>query len=301
MTFSDESKTTAGEIGALLPVVIMALQMIKRLSRTAFHASRTDWIETTMLLQVASAPERQVRVGELASRLSVSKSLVSERAGRLFMMGLISYKDDPQDRRNVFLVLTEHGEETVAGLIEALKDELTAAFGYMQPEEAVSDYSQAFLETPYTKTALQLAEESSDSAVAWILTQYHDIRSAIDKQLAIVPGLTENAFLVLVELMLSEKKLTLNAISEHLLLSKTEIFRTQSYLLANDYVERERTPEDRRVVQIGLTERGATLLRAVLPVIYEGLEGVLPPMSDKAMEAFSYYASVYNSRFGVRE
>ena len=95
--------------------------------------------------------------------------------------------------------------------------------------------------------------------------------------------------------------MTLNAISEQLLLSKNDIFRVQSFLLMNGYVERERTPEDRRVVQIGLTEKGETLLRAILPVVCEGTAEVLPPMSDEVLAQFSYFADCYNRKYGVRE
>jgi DNA-binding MarR family transcriptional regulator len=68
--------------------------------------------ENLVLCQVAMAPERRLRMVDIAAHLNIAKSAVTKTVDRLEGRGLLARQSDPEDRRTVYAQLTEQGIET---------------------------------------------------------------------------------------------------------------------------------------------------------------------------------------------
>ena len=70
--------------------------------------------ENLVLCQVAMAPERRLRMVDVAAHLKVAKSAVTKTVDRLEQRGLLVRQNDPGDRRTVYAGLTEQGIKAFA-------------------------------------------------------------------------------------------------------------------------------------------------------------------------------------------
>jgi DNA-binding MarR family transcriptional regulator len=66
-----------------------------------------------VLLRLARAPERRLRMSELAKRVMISPSGLTRAVDRLVSVGLVERERDASDARVVFALLTTSGRETV--------------------------------------------------------------------------------------------------------------------------------------------------------------------------------------------
>lgn len=66
-----------------------------------------------VLVRLSEAPEGQVRMSTLAAQVASSKSRISHQVGRMEKAGLVRRQEAPGDRRGVFAVLTNHGQEVL--------------------------------------------------------------------------------------------------------------------------------------------------------------------------------------------
>lgn len=64
-----------------------------------------------VLVVLSEAPDRRLRMSELAERLFLSPSGLTRRLDRLTRDGLVAREQCPFDRRGTFAVLTDHGFE----------------------------------------------------------------------------------------------------------------------------------------------------------------------------------------------
>ncbi|MGH3389511.1 MAG: MarR family winged helix-turn-helix transcriptional regulator [Actinomadura sp.] len=79
--------------------------------------------EYEILVRLSEAPERRLRMAELASSASQSRSRLSHTCGRLEAKGLVRRDSCPGDKRGVFAVLTEQGFDILEC---AARDHVTA-------------------------------------------------------------------------------------------------------------------------------------------------------------------------------
>lgn len=70
--------------------------------------------ENLVLCQIAMAPERRLRMVDIAAHLNIAKSAVTKTVDRLEGRGLLIRQSDPGDRRTVYAALTEQGIKTFA-------------------------------------------------------------------------------------------------------------------------------------------------------------------------------------------
>ncbi|WP_017972735.1 MarR family winged helix-turn-helix transcriptional regulator [Actinopolyspora halophila] len=81
-----------------------------------------------ILVWLAEAPDREVRMTELATQLVTSKSGVTYQIGKLEKAGLVRRRSCPGDDRGVFAVLTDRGLEKLRsaapGHLEAVRSSL---------------------------------------------------------------------------------------------------------------------------------------------------------------------------------
>lgn len=73
----------------------------------AAHDIPLAWYD--VLVQLAEAPERRLRMTELADRVLLSRSGLTRLVDRLTATGMVRRQADPSDARGTFTVLTDQG------------------------------------------------------------------------------------------------------------------------------------------------------------------------------------------------
>jgi DNA-binding MarR family transcriptional regulator len=101
-----------------------------------------------ILVRLSEAPERTMRMSELAEATSSSRSRLSHAVARLEESGWVRRKDCPTDRRGQLAVLTEKGFEVLVaaapGHVEGVRSHL---FDQLTPQQVrqLRDISEALL------------------------------------------------------------------------------------------------------------------------------------------------------------
>ena len=107
--------------------------VVGRLLDRALKAHGLSPEDYGILAMLSEAPDRQLRLGELASQLRLPKPFLTYRFQRLEQSGLVERRQCPTDARSAFCVLTDAGvdmvtlvaPEHVASVRRALFDHLT--------------------------------------------------------------------------------------------------------------------------------------------------------------------------------
>lgn len=118
-----------------------SLLLNERLNRDLQAQHGLTLADYEILVWLSEAPDRRLRMSELASRTLSSRSRLSHQIDRMETAGLVTRELCAEDRRGSFAVLTEHGWETIvaaapdhvasvrANLVDALTPEEFAALG----------------------------------------------------------------------------------------------------------------------------------------------------------------------------
>ena len=103
--------------------------------------SELSMAEYEVLVQLSEAPDRRLRMSELASRTLASRSRLSHQIARMEADGLVARQECKTDKRGWWAVLTDHGFDVLAGaaplhvesvrrhLVDVLDDEEFATLG----------------------------------------------------------------------------------------------------------------------------------------------------------------------------
>lgn len=103
--------TNAGIVSDLVRVFDRMRELTAQVHVPAFLSLDVTMQQAKALHLVQCAPG--IRMSALASRLGVGLSTVSGNVDRLAEMGLVARHDDPADRRQVVITLTDKGQEIV--------------------------------------------------------------------------------------------------------------------------------------------------------------------------------------------
>jgi DNA-binding MarR family transcriptional regulator len=102
-----------------------ALRQFLHFSEEAAHAAGITPQQHQALLAIKGFPARdQVTIGELAERLQLRHHSVVGLVDRLAAEKLVARVSTGGDRRQVFVRLTPHGEQVLAGLSSAHNEQL---------------------------------------------------------------------------------------------------------------------------------------------------------------------------------
>jgi DNA-binding MarR family transcriptional regulator len=105
-----------------------ALRHFLNFSSEAAGAAGLESQQYQALLALRAAPEgKAMTVGELAEELAIRPHSAVGLVTRLERQGLVAREKSGSDRRQVFVVPTPRGDELLAGLAAAHKDELRKA------------------------------------------------------------------------------------------------------------------------------------------------------------------------------
>ena len=84
-----------------------------------------------VLLELAAAPDRRLRMTELGERVVLSRTRVSRIVDELVDAGLVSREENPDDRRSAYATLTRAGlaryREAAPHYLQAIEEQFAAA------------------------------------------------------------------------------------------------------------------------------------------------------------------------------
>ena len=111
----------------------------------------------SILVRLSEAPERTLRMGELAGKLYASPSSISHASTRLEKLGWMRRENDPNDRRAQFAVLTDEGADALAaaapGHIKAVRNHLLNRLTEEQLRQLTAISHAVLSEDPPRETA----------------------------------------------------------------------------------------------------------------------------------------------------
>ena len=95
---------------------------------------------------------------EIATRMRVSQATVTSLIDKLVRQGMVRREKSQVDRRQVNIVLTEHGHETVDAAPDPLQQR------YVRKFEAMEDWEQAMIVAALERVANMLDAEDMDAS-----------------------------------------------------------------------------------------------------------------------------------------
>jgi DNA-binding MarR family transcriptional regulator len=87
--------------------------VIERIERDLAAAGRLPLSAYDVLVALAEAPDRRLRMHELAQAIVLNRSTLSRRVDRLEHEGLLTRERGGADKRGAYAVLTERGREAL--------------------------------------------------------------------------------------------------------------------------------------------------------------------------------------------
>jgi DNA-binding MarR family transcriptional regulator len=115
-TSGDVRWLTADEQRSWRAWITAACLLQERLERDLKSSHGLSMAEYEVLVRLSEAPERRLRMTDLATRTLASKSRLSHQVARMEANGLVRREECLQDRRGSYAVLTDAGWRT---LVEA--------------------------------------------------------------------------------------------------------------------------------------------------------------------------------------
>jgi DNA-binding MarR family transcriptional regulator len=100
-----------------------------------------EWYD--VLLELKEAPDRRLRLSELAERVLLSRSNLTRLLDRLENNGLLQRQRCPSDRRGAFAVLTEAGAAMQEKMWAVYSEGIAEYFGDLLSDEEVEVMQQA--------------------------------------------------------------------------------------------------------------------------------------------------------------
>lgn len=140
--------------------------LIRAFDRRLQDDAGISYPEYLLMLVLLRAPERRLRIGELADELAWEKSRVSHQVTRMSARGLVERRACESDGRGVWVGLTADGSRT---LLEATRDHTDAIrswfFDVINPDElhVLRTLSQRILTTLADADALPRETEANDT------------------------------------------------------------------------------------------------------------------------------------------
>ena len=97
-----------------------------------------------VLAQLFNAPERRLRMSQLASSILLSRSGLTRLVDRMEAAGLVERASSPSDRRGSFAVLTPRGEQVFREAAPVHLDGVQRHFGCHLTESEANTLASAF-------------------------------------------------------------------------------------------------------------------------------------------------------------
>ncbi|WP_019856040.1 MarR family winged helix-turn-helix transcriptional regulator [Actinopolyspora mortivallis] len=105
----------SGEMAAWNAFLEASHRVSRRVERQLRDQQGLSHPQYEILVRLAEAPEREIRMTELAELLVTSKSGITYQVGKLESAGLVRRRSCSGDERGVFAVLTDEGMDKLRG------------------------------------------------------------------------------------------------------------------------------------------------------------------------------------------
>ncbi len=116
-----------------------------------------------VLVRLAEVPEgERVRMQELARRVLLSKSGLSQLFTRLERRGLVERRGDPENLRVTYALITEEGREVLGRALPAFREEIEERFAGHLNEEEIRTVRRAMRKVIRASGEEPLSEGSND-------------------------------------------------------------------------------------------------------------------------------------------
>ena len=104
------------------------LQLFERLDHELQQRSGLSLTDFEILQGLSQAADRQLRMNELADQVFVSRSRLTYRIDRLSELGYVDRAECEDDRRGLFALLTDAGEQALAAALPGHTTDLRTWF-----------------------------------------------------------------------------------------------------------------------------------------------------------------------------
>jgi DNA-binding MarR family transcriptional regulator len=122
--------------------------LVPRLDRAMQSASGIPLRWYDVMLELAHAPSRQLRMSELGERVVLSRSRVSRIVDELVEADLVSRKHNPEDGRSAFACLTDTGLErfrrAAPDYVTAIEEQFAASLSDAELRAVAATLSKLF-------------------------------------------------------------------------------------------------------------------------------------------------------------
>jgi DNA-binding MarR family transcriptional regulator len=116
-----------------------------------------------VLVRLAEVPEEEpLRMQELARRVLLSKSGLSQLFTRLSRRGLVKRRGDPENLRVTYAILTEEGREALERALPAFREEIEDRFAAHLTEEEMRTLRGAMHKVIRASGEEPLSESTND-------------------------------------------------------------------------------------------------------------------------------------------
>lgn len=106
-----DERLTETELRAWRSLMSAKVRLLERLDHELQQRSGISLTDFEILTTLSQAPERRVRMSELADRVLVSRSRLTYRVDRLVHMGYLDREECRDDRRGLYASLTPRGDQ----------------------------------------------------------------------------------------------------------------------------------------------------------------------------------------------
>lgn len=97
-----------------------------------------------VLIELHEAPDKRLRLFELAERVVLSRSSITRLVDALEGQALLQRQTDPKDRRGSYAVITEQGEQALSDSWPLYSAAIMQHFGHYLTDEEAATIAQAF-------------------------------------------------------------------------------------------------------------------------------------------------------------
>ena len=118
-------------------LIVAHAVVVEKIERALLEAELPPLGWYDVLLELSVAPDRRLRMHELARAVVLSRSGLTRLVDRLEKAGLLVREPDPSDRRGAFAVLTDEGRDMLRQMWPVYATGIAEHFGaHVSDEEA---------------------------------------------------------------------------------------------------------------------------------------------------------------------
>ena len=125
-------------------VFVRATALLERIERALAQAGLPPLAWYDVLWELEKAPERKLRMHDLAKRVVLSRSNLTRLADRVENAGLLAREARPNDRRGNFCVITDAGRAMRKKMWPIYRDQIAVLFSDQIDEKQATAIGESF-------------------------------------------------------------------------------------------------------------------------------------------------------------